>query len=301
MKRPRVIYIMGCGRSGTTILNILLGNNSGLLAVGELNRFSLSWAKNNMCSCGTPVKSCEIWRNIGKLYFTDTSKNDCSEMLHYQMAVERQRAIWKMAFGLYERDKFQLYETFMHNIYKSLQDVSSCKAIVDSSKSVGRAYSLLRNKKIDVQLIHLVRDPRGMYYSFQKKDVVTPVKGLWSTALYWNITNFLASIIKLRFGDKKVLQIRYEDLVYCPGETIDKISFFLYVNLSQVKEKLKNEVKLDRGHIASGNRLRSQKSALKLTPDFEWKRKLSFSQRLILNIICSPMMVKHKYFSNNLH
>lgn len=205
-----------------------------------------------------------------------------------------------MVFGLYERNKFQLYKTFMHNTYKSLQDASSCKAIVDSSKSVGRAYSLLRNEKINVQLIHLVRDPRGMYYSFQKKDVVTPVKGLWSTALYWNITNFLAYMIKLKFGDKKVLQIRYEDLVYCPDEAIDKISIFLDVNLSQIKEKLKNNIKLDMGHIASGNRLRSQKSALKLTPDFEWKRKLKFSQRLFLNLICSPMMVKHKYFLNNL-
>ena len=38
MNRPKVIYIMGCGRSGTTILDIILGNHLGFLSLGELNR-----------------------------------------------------------------------------------------------------------------------------------------------------------------------------------------------------------------------------------------------------------------------
>src|SRR5829696_4581113 len=34
-----VLYIMGAGRSGTTLLDILLGNSNGFVSCGELNRF----------------------------------------------------------------------------------------------------------------------------------------------------------------------------------------------------------------------------------------------------------------------
>ena len=43
MNRPKVIYIMGCGRSGTTILDIILGNHSGFLSLGELNNAMDAW------------------------------------------------------------------------------------------------------------------------------------------------------------------------------------------------------------------------------------------------------------------
>jgi len=33
------VYVMGAGRSGTTILGIILGDNAGIAHVGEINKF----------------------------------------------------------------------------------------------------------------------------------------------------------------------------------------------------------------------------------------------------------------------
>ena len=63
--RKKVIYIMGVGRSGSTILDILLGNGEDILSGGEINRYVVRQ--------GIPTYWCHIensptflfWKNIG--------------------------------------------------------------------------------------------------------------------------------------------------------------------------------------------------------------------------------------------
>ena len=58
----KLIYIIGSGRSGTTLLDILLGNAKDSFSAGELNRFT---TRN-----GIPPKRDEsslenkFWRNV---------------------------------------------------------------------------------------------------------------------------------------------------------------------------------------------------------------------------------------------
>ena len=54
---------MGCGRSGSTILDILLGNSSQIESVGELV-FALSRADVERCSCGLSLSDCTFWSRV---------------------------------------------------------------------------------------------------------------------------------------------------------------------------------------------------------------------------------------------
>ena len=61
----KVLYIAGDGRSGSTLLNIALGNHDQVLAMGELcnvHRFVLG--QENWCSCGLPVSDCDFWQSV---------------------------------------------------------------------------------------------------------------------------------------------------------------------------------------------------------------------------------------------
>jgi len=295
MNRPKVIYIMGCGRSGTTILDIILGNHSGFLSLGELNNAMDAWNKKRTCSCGVPVRQCRIWKNVGNIFFRSDSGGEHYKIAKYQNDIERQIFIIKHILGFYDPSMIHEYHSYIYNIFRVLEESSSAKAIIDSSKSVGRALALLRNAKIDVQIIHLVRDPRGVYFSFQKKNLITSTKNIWSLVAYWNKVNFLASLARLRLGDKKVLQVRYEDLISNTDKTIDKIAVFIKEDLSDVKIKLRDEVVMERGHLASGNRLRIQKIPLKLQPDFEWMKRLKLHEQIIITTHCLPLMIAYKY------
>ena len=57
------IYITGRGHSGSTILDILLGNSSQIASVGELLA-GLSRADQGACSCGATMSDCGFWREV---------------------------------------------------------------------------------------------------------------------------------------------------------------------------------------------------------------------------------------------
>jgi len=299
MAKPKVIYIMGCGRSGTTIMDILLGNHAGFQSVGELNNAPLAWNKDETCGCGLSLRECDIWKNVGSDCFQNDSTNVHYEILKHQRDIERQVSIVKHVLGLFDRSVIDAYHSYVYDTFRILKTSASVHTVIDSSKSIGRGLALLKNTRLDVQIIHLVRDPRGVFFSFQKKNLVTPTMNILSLALYWNSVNLLASLLKLKFGKNKFLRIRYEDLVTNSDLVITQIENFVGEDLSDVKQKLRDEVPMDRGHLAMGNRVRSQKVALKLRPDFSWKKSIKFYQRMLVNICCFPLMLAYSYFDRN--
>lgn len=299
-KKIKIIYIMGCGRSGTTIMDILLGNHAGFLSVGELNNAQQAWNEDKTCSCGISLKKCGIWEKVGENWFIDDQNNKYYDIMKRQKDIERQFSIVKHMVGFYDQSIIDSYHSLVHDIFKLLQIQSSAKAIIDSSKSIGRGLVLLKNTNLDVRVIHLVRDPRGVYSSFQKKNLITPTMGILSLAFYWNSVNLFASLLKFKFGNKKFLRICYEDLVINSDNVLDQIGNFIEEDLSDVKIKLKDEVPMDRGHLASGNRVRNQNVALILQPDFKWKKSIKFHQRIFVEICCFPLMLAYKYFGKNM-
>ena len=49
--KPKIVYILGYGRSGSTLLEIVLAANEAIESVGEFGNFD-DWAENDdVCSC----------------------------------------------------------------------------------------------------------------------------------------------------------------------------------------------------------------------------------------------------------
>ena len=58
----RVLYIGGWGRSGSTLLDRLLGQAEGSFSVGEMRDLWLRGVlENRRCGCGEPFDSCPFW------------------------------------------------------------------------------------------------------------------------------------------------------------------------------------------------------------------------------------------------
>src|ERR1700683_4878467 len=53
----KAVFILGCGHSGSTLLDLLLYGHSQIFGVGELER---SRAEAT-CTCGLPAPECPIW------------------------------------------------------------------------------------------------------------------------------------------------------------------------------------------------------------------------------------------------
>src|SRR5436190_19873838 len=61
----RVMYVMGHGWSGSTILGNLLGELDGFFHAGELRRlWGEALPSGAPCGCGKPVRTCPVWSRV---------------------------------------------------------------------------------------------------------------------------------------------------------------------------------------------------------------------------------------------
>ena len=57
-----VLYLMGMGRSGSTLLDILVGSHPDAVGTGELaSLVGAGWSHAERCACGLPASECPFW------------------------------------------------------------------------------------------------------------------------------------------------------------------------------------------------------------------------------------------------
>lgn len=64
---PHVVYVLGLGHSGSTILQYMLCNNEATLGLGEVHHAAagLPWSQSTEdCSCGAAIASCPLWKDL---------------------------------------------------------------------------------------------------------------------------------------------------------------------------------------------------------------------------------------------
>ena len=68
----KVLYIGGLGRSGSTLLDRMLGQLPGFFSAGEIrDLWQRGLRENALCGCGAPFKECEVWTRVGKEAYPD--------------------------------------------------------------------------------------------------------------------------------------------------------------------------------------------------------------------------------------
>lgn len=64
VEKPRLLFIIGEGHSGSTILDTILSSHSQIFGVGEVYALARTVKTGELCCCGEPVESCEFWSKI---------------------------------------------------------------------------------------------------------------------------------------------------------------------------------------------------------------------------------------------
>jgi hypothetical protein len=303
----RVVYIAGVGRSGSTVLDGVLGNHPLIQSIGELRRLANdAWIQDFYCSCGKRAKDCPFWVAVHHTWRDLNGRVTIQEYLGMQNKVKRFR---QWPFLLHEswnnRHTFQLYAEQTFLLLKAIQMISGCMTIVDSSKGVERAYVLSLIPGIDLKVIQLVRDPRGVVWSYKKALMKDLENGLrrdiypqpaWRTALSWCRMNLLADWLRRQVGPEKALLVRYEDFMLDTRTVLERIGNFIGADMASLQRVIDEGEKLYFGHTAAGNRVRMQ-GELKLKFDQEWTQKLPPQDRRMTEILSGWLMTRYGYES----
>ena len=284
---PRVVSIIGSGRSGSTVLDILLGSHPNIEGVGALAKLPRSgWVPDDdrRCSCGSPIHSCPYWVSVYQRWIDAVGAGGLTRYIDLQARYEHSSTRWPRLL-LEDRSPSPAFLEYAHMtaaLYASIRDVSGKPVILDSSKKPIRTYALLATGTVDIRVLHLVRDGRGVVWSRLKslpRDVEAGVPSArpptppWRTTLHWTQANIESEWVTRRAGRSNASRIAYESLVKTPGELLERISPVIEEDLSELMQGLEQGQAMHAGHRVGGNRVRFSGS-VHLRPDLEWTTKL---------------------------
>ncbi|MDQ3865771.1 MAG: sulfotransferase, partial [Actinomycetota bacterium] len=136
----KVAYIGGYGRSGSTLLSLILGKIPGFVAVGELHRI---WERgligNELCGCGLPFRDCPFWHAVGEEAFGGWDSVDAYELARLRQTVIRKRSFPRFLFPEMFFDfnaRVTSYSSYIERLYLAIANISQSSVVVDSSKVV---------------------------------------------------------------------------------------------------------------------------------------------------------------------
>lgn len=304
-KKTKVLYLAGWGRSGSTILSNILGEVDGFCAVGEINNlWQRGILENKLCGCGRPFAECEFWQQICDTMFDSQPCIDARQVLALRNKGQNFHTLFSFLPGgsAYLASNFKHYALILEEIFRALQQTTNSQVIVDASKNPLDGYFLSMIPNIDLHIVHLIRDPRGVAYSWQKNKsydnsetqimYMDSYGSLYST-LIWTAWN--ATIELLWKSSPKYLRLHYEDLMQEPKATVKKIVEFCgepSTNLPFVSE---TEVLLQVNHNVSGNPSRFVTGFVPLRQDDEWKERLRPRDKIAINTLFAPFLHHYGY------
>ena len=289
---------MGYGRSGSTLLDIILGDNKHIVTTGALDNYHIWVNKNLKCACDKKIRECEYWG----LVYKDTKFSDDDIKLVREMDSFR-------SFFTVNRKKFhqnvKKYIRLNNTLLKSITTHFRKNVIVDSSKTtldcIYRPIMFLKYCNVDLKPIFLIRNPRGVVWSAMKKHG-SPERDKKDTMFFrflrtlisWNLTNLLTILITKVFL-KEFLFIKYEDFCKNPINELLRIKKFTKSEIDNVANKITNQYPIDIGHNIGGNRLRFAKSIDSIQLDESWKENMPKFYFYIVTIISYPLIKYFKY------
>ena len=184
MDKLKVIAISGTGRTGSTLLSLLLSQHPAVFNLGQMRHLWRAFDNNAPCSCRQPLQSCSVY---GKAVPGSPGRGE-----------ERLR-----------------------NLLEQLAAQTGATTFVDTSKSPDFAKRLERLPGVDLYVLNLVRDPRAVACSWYAKKRSFPA--LIRNARDWLRRQQQLEAWKPQLGER-FMAVRYEDLAAAPRDTIMAIA-----------------------------------------------------------------------------
>jgi len=303
-KRVKVLFICGNGRSGSTILDIILGQIDGFFAVGELRRiWDRSVIDNRPCGCGVPFSQCPTWQAIFREAYGGADKIDP----HLLAGLRDRCTLTKHLTGMWADPdhtkpvsaEVQTYLDHLDKIYRAIDRVSRPRVIVDASKWPMYAYMLEKLPAVDLYILHLVRDPRAVAHSWTREKefepgTLHPRQSAARSTAYWVTWN--PAIERFwKHNQGRYLLMRYEDFVQAPREWIRRIVQLTGEGELALPFTDEKTAVLKPTHAVAGNIARLTQGPVKIRPDEEWKQKASPLRSLIVTALGWPLMARYGY------
>ncbi|WP_375175142.1 sulfotransferase [Pseudooceanicola sp.] len=139
----RLIYILGSGRSGSTVLERVLNSSPRVVALGEVHALWRLPVERLRCACGAAVPECGFWQAV--LAGAGITRQDLTRLADLERRVVRHRYLIRLGYDLRRiaaDPRLTEFLVYQGRIFDSARRVSGAEWVVDSSKAGPRAWVL---------------------------------------------------------------------------------------------------------------------------------------------------------------
>ena len=225
MSKPKVALILGAPHGGTTIPNMMLGQHPAVFATGKLRNFPHGdvFSEDKVaapgdtscwkCTCGELARLCPFWLKIREQY------------RRYQDQPDQEK---------------------IPQLFRLILELSGREYVGDVAHNAQYARQLMNIPDIDLYLIHIYRDGRGVVHSRTRKDYKLGVlqrrgwghvKRVFRISRRWAHQKGEFSRLAKELGFRAV-EIGYEDLCRDPRTALRVIGSCLELDFSAIGERL---------------------------------------------------------------
>jgi hypothetical protein len=307
---PRVLYICGWGRSGTTIVDQALGQVPGFFSVGELRSLWDTDPTVQRCACGQVVMNCPLWgpllsslSNVGGY----TSRS----VLSMRDDVARTRHLLGLRRDARHPERkaarsVTSYGDVLENIYRAILAATGSGIVVDSSKHPADALVLAARSSVDLTVLHMVRDPRAVGYSWSLgAEAALPVgdrpvdrpprRGVWSSSAWWTGWNGATEALLKPLLGSRYISLRYEDVMADPRQHLGSVIQRLGGSMADLPLVNNNEIIMGPSHTVAGNPSRMRRGTVPLAVDRRWESNMTAIDRWRAVVPALPLMGHYGY------
>lgn len=262
-----VIYIVGLGHSGSTLLDLIIGSSKKCIGLGEINKLRKFIENSKIDELNS-----DFWNLI-------VEKFNKEEIKPINLSLkENLEILFHILLRFPVKNRYKTGELYEEIFKKAKEEKPTIEYILDSSKDERDLVYLHENEKINLRIVHLIRDGRGVVNSHERKD-----QNWFEAFSKWFIRNLWTKIYLRKIDKEKKKTISYDLFAKNPKKYIKKINkaFDLDINENNFIEEVNEEPSFR----FSGNRMRHKKLR-KIRYDQKWKKEMPKWKKALLTMLC---------------
>ncbi len=308
----KVLFIGGLGRSGSTLIEKMLNELPETFAIGEtVHLWERGVRDNQLCGCSQPFAECEHWSDVGQRAFGGWDNIPLDEVIGLRWSVDRSRRLPQMfkahRSGAPTPDQQKYLDYIVPVLIQSGRRAGESLGrddlvLIDSSKHLSAAALYSLDPRLDVRVLHVVRDPRGVAYSWTKQverpeadGELMPTYDPKRTAGRWVTDNM--GFRALAKAGVPTLTLRYEDFLANAESELRAIAEFAGIEGPTDLSFLDgNSAHLQAPmHSVAGNPMRFGTAEVTLRLDDAWRTKLDPKAKRLVTAITGPVLGRFGY------
>jgi hypothetical protein len=287
-----VCYVAGTGRTGSTLLANLLGQLPDYASVGEVRYvWERGMIEDRLCGCGERFSACPVWQEVVERtrLDPDTPVTEIAAVHDAMLRLRELPRLWRADRATLPGAELAHLER-IERLYRAIRDATGASVVVDASKLPTYALLLDLVPSIDLRVLHLVRDPRGVAHSWQRTKELSDGssrrhmlrQGTARSAALWQVWN---RMVERRFGrdPARYVRVRYEDFVAQPRPELEPVVAMTGGDAQELPIAADGTIRLAPTHTVAGNPNRLVRGDVRLAPDDAWSREMPAGRRLVVD------------------